>query len=395
MGWRMADTAAQQDAPAFSRVETLIGITVIGVLGLLLGVFALLRPAQVDEEQSRDYSHTGRFSYVAEPQGNSPYGPEGLSAGEPILTDLLGPVTTRFRYEFESHAAHEITGSVSFVAEVMLPQGLSREFLIEEVQAFTGPQTTVSGILPVRAIRNYVETAQANFADAGFTSATVAVRPIVRVEGTLEGKALKSRFAPELVLTLDDSTLAVTEEADVASPTEVASNPLRPTKEGAVEYDTTVTNIVPLLVAEPTVPVARGVGFGLAAVCLLSGLWVARPLLRSGDRTNEKERIRTLYGGHIVEVSELSLRGGPVASVATMEALVDVAKKYESKVMHVSRADGDSYSVWDNGLLYEYRTPATDDPESPDSGRHMGKGNVVDRSRLSVNGKAKSYSAQS
>lgn len=59
---------------------------------------------------------------------------------------------------------------------------------------------------------------------------------------------------------------------------------------------------------------------------------------------------------------DLTLRDGPVADLSSMEALANLAKQYESKIMHVNGERGDAYLVWDNGMLYRYQ-PAVATPE--------------------------------
>lgn len=51
------------------------------------------------------------------------------------------------------------------------------------------------------------------------------------------------------------------------------------------------------------------------------------------------------------------MREGPVADVAGMDALAEIAKRYESMILHVSEPE--AYLVWDNGMLYRYR-PVTE-----------------------------------
>jgi hypothetical protein len=85
-------------------------------------------------------------------------------------------------------------------------------------------------------------------------------------------------------------------------------------------------------------------------------LWLARPL-RAGKSPGDRERIRTLYGSQLVPVDSLAVPQGPVADVATIESLADLAKRYESMIMHVEHPDADVYLVWDNGMLYRFRAP--------------------------------------
>jgi hypothetical protein len=394
IGVSMAQTGKQarsrgHDVSTFSRLEKLTAVSVIGSLALLLGLFSLFRPGQVTRTETIDYTHKGSFSYAASAPDTSPYGPEGLSTGEPILADVVGPVGIRFDYQLKSEAAATVQGSASMVAEVVLPQGLSRKFDITDEKSLEGPQAKLSGTLPLRAIERYVRSAGDDLASAGFASATVTVTPMIELTGTLDGSPLESTFSPKLELDLQGSTLTIAQAPDSSASSDPESqDALKPREQAGVHFATRVTNTVPLLVASPTVPVARGIGFGLAALCLLAALWIARPLWGSGERTNENERIRTLYGTHLIEVTDLSLGGGPVARVGSMDALVDLAKKYDSKIMHVMGPEGDSYSVWDNGLLYEYR-PTGGETLGEVQGRHTDQPSFNGSITQTLNGNAK------
>ncbi len=208
---------------------------------------------------------------------------------------------------------------------------------------------------------DYVHRAQNAFQDGGIGSATIVLRPKISVLGSLGSHALKTTYAPKLPFTLNGTTLVV--DQGNSDPTSTsASDPLKPSKNGKLTYRATAPNTVSLLVLHPSVTLAREIGFGLAGLCLVLGLVLARPLLRSGKQ-NEAARIHALYGAHLIEVRELSLKDGPIAEVASMDALADLAKKYESMVMHIRRDDGDAYLLWDNGMLYRYRPASPEPPE--------------------------------
>ena len=70
-----------------------------------------------------------------------------------------------------------------------------------------------------------------------------------------------------------------------------------------------------------------------------------------------------------------------MADVLSIEALADLAKRYESMIMHVRGAEVHDYLVWDNGLLYRYQTPVVVEPErdpDPDGGaRRRGPSTVA------------------
>jgi hypothetical protein len=376
------DTA---DAPAFSRLETLTAVIVVGVLALALGLVALVRPTQTTDKKTVSFTQSGSFTYSAEAPAHSVYGSRGLTTGAPILTDVVGQVTTDFGYKFASDAPASVQGTASLNATVKLSQGLRRQFPVAAEQSFTGNRVRVSGTLPVKAIIGYVHKAQSSLGDTGFGgTATITLKPSVKVTGSLAGHRLKAAYSPTLPLTLNGTTLVVG-QVDSSSADQPASDALKPSKQGKVAYRANTTNNVPLLISHPSVLLARIVGFGLAGLCLLLGLLLARPLLRD-DPKNEPAKIRTLYGSHIIEVRDLSTHDGPVAQVASMESLADLAKKYESMIMHVARPEGDVYLVWDNGMTYQYQPATSGGPRSSATTRGE-DGQVLTRNEtVSLNG---------
>jgi hypothetical protein len=378
------DTA---NAPAFSRLETLTAVIVVGVLALALGLVALVRPTHTTDKKTVSYTQSGSFSYSADAPTPSLYGAKGLTTGAPILTEVVGPVTTSFGYRFTSQAPASLHGNASLTATVKLGQGLSRKFPVAARQPFTGNRVRVSGTLPVKAIVVYVHKVQSSLSDSDSglgDSATITMEPSVELTGSLAGHRLKAAYAPTLPFSLNGTTLTIG-QGDTASADQPASDALKPSKQGRVAYRADTTNTVPLLIAHPSVLLARIIGFGLAGLCLLLGLFVARPLLRD-DPKNEPVKIRTLYGSHIIEVRDLSTHDGPVAQVASMESLADLAKKYESMIMHVARPEGDVYLVWDNGMTYQYQPATSGGPRSSATTRGE-DGQVLTRNEtVSLNG---------
>ena len=359
------ENSSDSSIPAFSRLEALAVVVVLGVLALALGLTAFAMPTRTTDERVAEYVQTGAFSYESTDADAAIYGADGLSTGDPILADAVRTVTARFSYVFEADAGAELQGSAGLVATVELDQGLSRSFTVAPKEEFTGPEVTVAGRLPVDVMAAFLQDSQDALGETTYAQATVTLAAEVRVDGRLDGKPLDATYAPELSFESTGSTLTLT-AGEQTTPEAEASDPLEPTEGGELTYTTEVANTVPLLVVEPTVTVARWVGVAAAVLFLSWGLLLARPLLGSGDRADEKARIRTLYASRLVEVRSLQLTGGSVADVASMDALAELAKRYESMIMHVDGPDGEAYLVWDNGLVYRYRpVTATAVPERP------------------------------
>ncbi len=352
-----AHTSDSAGAPLLGRLETLTVVGIIGVLALALGLAGLALRGPHAVTKKIGYTQSGSFDYSASAPPSSAYGGSGLSTGDPILTKVVGPVQTTFAYRFAAGQPAKVHGSAGLVAKVTLGSGLSKTFDVASQEPFNGTKTTVAGRLPVSKITSYVTTAQRALGDTGGDSAaTVTVQPDVHLAGALGGHTLKTSYAPSLPFTLSGNTLTIS-SGDSASPSASSSpaDALKPSTKGAISYRATEPATVPILVAHPSTTVAIGVGFGVALICLLLGLWLARPLWGASDDATESSRIRALYGGQLVQIRALSLPAGPVADVASMSALAELAKKYESMVMHLSDETGDSYLVWDQGMTYRYR----------------------------------------
>lgn len=365
---------AENDRPAFSRLELISGLAVVGVLALVLGLVALATPTTKATTTSVPYTQSGAFTYHASASAGSAYGPKGLTTGQPIITPAVGPVTVAFAYTLKASSA-DVRGTGSMVATVDLGQGLKRSFPVAARSTFSGTSATLSGTLPTAAIQRYVKAAPA-IAQTG-AGTTVTVTPKLSVRGTVAGRPLHTSFSPNLSFTDSGDTLSPTSAgAPGSDPTATPPNQLKPTKTGKIRYEIQQANHVSLLVAHPGVTGTRIVGFALFALCLLLCLWLGRPLLKTGDPANEGARIRTLYGSQIVEVRELSSAGGPIADLASMESLAELAKRYESMIMHVadSSGTGEAYLLWDNGMTYRYRPAAGALPRigagAPASRRH-------------------------
>ena len=360
----MNDNRNETDsAPPLGRLETLTLVAVVGVLAAALGLAALVMPSATTETQKAGYTQSAEFSYSATAPASSVYGEAGLSSGEPILGKVVGKVTADFTYRLEAKRPTEVSGTARMNAVVELAQGFTRTFVVAPRTSFTGGEVSLFGELPVREITRYVDDANASLGST-LSSATITLRPQVKVAGTVDAHPFKASYAPRLPFTLEGSTLSPSNAGSVAE--EAVTDPLKPSKKGSVDYREQVTNTMPIPVVHPTVPTARMVGLGVGGLCLLLGLWLARPLLRRDRTAGETERIRAMYGTQLVRLNDLALPDGPVAEVATIAALADLAKRYESMIMHVSRDDdGDSYLVWDNGLLYRYRPKGSPTPEKP------------------------------
>lgn len=348
----MNDRVKGSGAPLLGRLETLTVVAVMGVLALAVGLAGLVTAGTKTVTNKVGYTQSGTFGYSATAPKSSVYGAEGLSTGEPIMTEIVGPVKASFGYQLTSDAATQVHGSAEMLAVVKTGNGFSRTFPIAAKKTFTGDKVTMTGALPLDAIGSYLDSASSSLATS--TGATIELMPAIEVSGSVGGHALKTTYDPTLPFTLDGTTLTVSQGQGSADGAAATADVLKPSSSSDVKYRSSQPATVSLLVAHTSRSVALGVGFGLVGLCLLLGLWIGRPLLGGDDREAEPERIRALYGSHLVPVRALNVPEGPIAEVSSMSALAELAKRYESMIMHVPGEEADSYLVWDNGMLYRY-----------------------------------------
>jgi len=342
------------ESPLLGRLELLTVLGVVGVLALALGFAGLSNAGSTLIAKKIDYTQSGAFANSATAPATSAYGPSGLTTGEPIIKSLVGPVTMSFRYRLSSRPAARLHGVASMVVQVKVPQGLTREFPVAGNRSFEGKAVTLAGTLPLGDIASFVSLATAaSGATGGPPSATVTLTPKIDLAGTVGGRSLRTSYEPALSFALSGSTLTLTQDESSAGSGAQAADQLNPSQPGTVDYKVRQLRVVGLFVAHPSSSVAMGVGFGVALLCLGLGFWLARPLM-GDETTGESERIRALYASQLLPVRSLRLPDGPVAEVASMSALADLAKQYETKIMHLRGEGGDSYLLWDDGMLYRY-----------------------------------------
>jgi hypothetical protein len=353
----MAEHTDNSSAPLIGRLEAVTAISVVGLLALVIGLVAFAVPATKGSTARIGYQQDGAFSYRGATPSGSIYGATGVTSGEPIAINIVKVVDARFTYRLTSPAAVSARGTQSLVAVVKLGSGLTRRFTVEPEQTFNGTTFTATGSLPTQSILQYVNASNAALSGTAPTAATVSVVAQIKAAGRVGTRPFTTSYSPSLPFTLTGSTLTLSQPSTTSSVVHIGSAAdaaLKPSRGGSVSYRSNTAGTMPLLVAHPSVTVTREVAIGLALLCLVLALMVGRPLTRGGTPSNERDRVRALYGSLLVPVRDLATPGAAIAEVATMGSLAEVAKRYEAMIMHHRRDDGDDYMVWDNGMLYRH-----------------------------------------
>lgn len=84
----------------------------------------------------------------------------------------------------------------------------------------------------------------------------------------------------------------------------------------------------------------------------------------TGDRSDPTGRTRKKNSSLIVPATAAHLRGAPMVDVTTLDALVEIAKKYETVIIELPAHDGHEYLLWDDGMVFRFHD-ADEDPSTP------------------------------
>jgi hypothetical protein len=77
------------------------------------------------------------------------------------------------------------------------------------------------------------------------------------------------------------------------------------------------------------------------------------------------DRIRKKNSDVFVAVQAVELRDAPIADLASLDALVEIAKKYETVILELRDEAGTDFLLWDDGLAFRYRHGPRPEPAPP------------------------------
>jgi signal peptidase I len=351
--WLPRKTPAPRNVGGSSGALAVALVAVAACAGL--AIMAWSAPARRTVPVRLSYQQAGAFSYAATTITGAVYRNGHAATGQPVFTNLAGPVQARFAYTLRSPLAADVRGTASLSAVVSSQNGWTRTIPLQAAVPFVGSHVAVAGVVHLRRIERLLARVASVTAvpDASFNLALV---PAVHVRGTLAGQAFRAAYAPRLPFTLTPlELLPVLPSASPGAGTPSASAPaFHPSAAGSVT--TAIRTATSLGAGRLTIPVtlARILGLiGLAAS--LAAAVVAARLLRRARAADEPTRIGARYGESIVTVVHSSLgRHTDLVQVKSIEELARIAERYESMIIHEQTDIGHAYLVADGATLYAY-----------------------------------------
>ena len=337
------------------------GLIAAGIVALL--PFAVLSlPAFTRAATSRlpvriAYRQSGEFSYAGAAQPGPVYPGNRVLTGAPLFTRVVSAVEFRFRYGFETAGTHSITGKVGLYATVSSTNGWQRTLTLETPATFRGDHAVAAARLDLRSLTQLLAAVEKATSVSG--QYTLTLIPRVSVTGSVDDTPLHLIYAPTLPFTL--SQFELQRAGPVASGTfggPAASTPLDPSATGSVTDPRAAKRYIPLAFTRVPVASARLIAIaGVAAVLAVLGLALVLIRRRHPD---ESTTIRARYGHAIVDVARVKRRRRlALVDVADMEALAQIAERYDRLILHERNVDGEAFWVADESAQYRYVTAAT------------------------------------
>lgn len=336
------------------RGTTMAAAGTAAVLFACLGAFAFTRPLVGTSTSKVPFTELGKFSYEARAEKGPVYPSGELTTGQPIYMQLVDEVTFEFDYSFESSTPHGIRGTGSLLARLSDGNGWTRDFKLAPETSFRGDHWSGSGTVrlgPIRSLVHQVETSTGIARDFY----TLSIVPRVDVEGTMSGRDLSTKFAPNLALQVGALEIQV---APTTDPATAEGDALHPSQGGFVAAPIVSQGSLSLPGLSLDVGKARWIGVtGLALAVILLALVAF--VLDDGAH-DEPARIKAAFGKLMIPVESVTVDPGAAhVQVGEVEVLAALARRYDRAILHQQQDDVHRYVLENEGTLYSYESKIT------------------------------------
>ena len=344
-----------------SRLDMLAVVAATALCFLVLGLFSLASPTTKLVQTKIPYHQYGTYSYEAPVSPSSPYGTSKLVTGNPVLMSDLKNLQIGLNYQLTAKEPLQVAGTEQLVMQIQ-DSGITRTLPIQPAPVpFSGSKVSLTGSLEMSQLASIYNSLATAFAGSLGTQMTVLVFPNIESKGAIAGHSFSSSFNSPLTFSLSNSVLQLSNPSSQNSGiigVDSTTSQLTPSTDGSVTYSSLSRATLPLNVVHPSVFTGRIIALAGLIVCIIFGVWIAWPLRRNEDR--ESRMIDARYGPRLIPVGRISIQTSAVVSVDSIAVLISLANKYGVKVLHSIEDGTDRYAIIDNGVLYQYMPPVSE-----------------------------------
>jgi signal peptidase I len=352
--------------------STFFGLALLGFSSMLLAIASFSRPIWHLTHDELPYRHEGYFDYTAA----VPYGvyeSDRVKTGEPIFRRLINTFEVQFRYRIAGDQLGETHGSYLMVAEISDGSGWKRRIEIRPRESFEGDSLSTSAVVNLDQVQALIDTLEKG---TGIHRVfyTLAVIPVVEVEGRLAGLQFQEQFAPRLEFKLDELELQPIEMDE--------TDPFAIVEHKSLQQQRPEAAMLTLLSLQMSVWSARWIsGTGLA-LTIVAALVFAIHKARI-DRKGVVAQISLKYGPLLVMVEQFNLHASQhVLDVKSIDHLAKIATEKRSVILCEKFRGEIRYYVKDGNTIFRYllKEERAENPEEAKGGKRF-EGPIGDRNR--------------
>jgi hypothetical protein len=322
---------------------------IAGAVFVVIGLFALTRPAHKPSAVKTPYVQRVTFAYSARVHPGAVY-PTGLiHTGDPIFPQLVHRLDLHLDYRLTSAAPHAVRGTEDVVLQLTGPGGWNRQIVLAPRTAFDADHTSTDVTLDLPYVESLFQQVARVTGVLGGTY-TVAVEPRVHVIGTVAGDAVQTSYAPSLRFQLNATQLL---PSGGSSTSGGSSSGFSQQQSASVGTPATAANAFKIGGVSVEIPLLRWISLiGLLLSAVASAFFYLR---KRGEPFEETFRIQAQYGHLIVPIVGGEDLGWPPVDVPSIKALVRLAESGQRLILHSRSNDIDTYLVNDEGTVYRYQ----------------------------------------
>ncbi len=329
---------------------------------LVLALLAFTRSPTKLHPYTVPYQQSGRLSYSAEAPAGPTYPGGRAVTGDPLFAHVLNAVDFSFAYRLRAAGRRSLSGRASLEATVVSSDGWHTTLQLAPPTRFHGSRAGVTGTLDLTsllALLHSVETAtKAN------GTYTLTLLPRVSVRGRVDDVPVHTTFAPKVQFSLTpieaQPALAGGGSLTTTSPSgeNTASSMFSPSAPGSAIGTHSLPASLSFGLGQLSVASARTLARDALVIVIcavLAALACLRLALGRSRPRDESASIRARYGRMIVPVARVwQLPGVPVIDVEDMEALAQIAERYDRSILHEIAEDGEAFWVTDESGQFRY-----------------------------------------
>jgi hypothetical protein len=287
-----------------------------------------------------------QYAYFGTAAAGTTYPTGVISTGDTVWNRLVDRLTATFTTSLSGAGVTAVTGSVRLDLVVSAADGWSS--VVTSGVPVVLQSGTARAAVAVDA-NAAAERLNQHYEETGSPGgpATLTVRPVTQVAGTVQGHHFTAHSVPGMSFTLDKMSLRLT-STDAAT--------LAPSTATSVQVDAITPRRLAVLAVSVPIGAARrlmGAALLLSLIAAALGAWIGR--IGPGDISG---RFLARHADRILPVDSFT-PGATVIDVSDAESLHRVAERFDTLVLHHAGEDEEVFAVRDVDATYRFVVPGS------------------------------------